>query len=217
MSNERTRRVVGERDWARVLGRALLSTLIAGAALGATSTRAEAQTVIVENGRAASMPHTIGDMTIVEPGEPMGPGAGPSLAAGGAFLLTAGWVSSFAVGLHEGPALFLSDEQINGERRWHQDFRFTSFLPVVGPWIALTEQKQTEFDDDFWGVWLVANGLLQAAGLSMMIGGIIASAAHGTRMSNRIASRTSRTEDRSFTLVPTLSPQQLGLSAAGTF
>lgn len=217
MSNERTRTVESERGWAGVLGRALLSALVASAALGGMATRAEAQTVIVENGRAVSLPHTVGDMTIVEPGEATGPGAGPSLAAGGAFLLTAGWVSSFAVGLHEGPDLFISDEELNGaERQWYQDFRFTSFLPVVGPWIALSQQKTSEFDDDFWGVWLIANGLLQAAGVTMIVGGIIASVAHGARMGHRVASRPTVSEG-ALTLMPSVSPQQATLTASGYF
>jgi hypothetical protein len=215
MMNTRTTERRSRQGFGGALGRVLLCTIVGTAGLGAIAERAEAQTVIIENGRPVSLPHTLSEMTVVETADDTGPGAGPALMAGGALLLTAGWVSSFAVGLHEGPDLFITDAQLNRERQWYEDFRLTSFIPVAGPWIALS-QKNTDFTDDFWGVWLVANGLLQAAGLTMFVGGVIASAAHDMRSSRRIA-RVRTVSEGELSLIPSASPQQVSLTMSGHF
>ncbi|MCZ7686595.1 MAG: hypothetical protein M5U28_50745 [Sandaracinaceae bacterium] len=44
-------------------------------------------------------------------------------------------------------------------------------MPIAGPWIQIGI-KPTTFDQDYWGMWLVIDGLLQAAGATMLIIGI---------------------------------------------
>jgi hypothetical protein len=213
MTNTRTR-VESRWSLSGVIGRGLLSALVLSGTLGALAQRAEAQTVVVDRSRPVDRTERVTEMTVTET-ESIGQGSGPALITTGAIMLTAGWVSSFAVGLHEGPELFVQDEQLNRPRIWYEDFLFDSFIPIAGPWIALS-QHPGGFDDDAWGIWLVANGLLQAAGFTMIIGGIIASCGRDVRVRRR---QTVRVSDAgpSLQVVPNVGATQASLSLSGSF
>jgi hypothetical protein len=213
MMNEGTKKPEGRVRGRATLGRVLVAALIAGSAIGALAPRAEAQTVIVDRTAPAVRTERVTDTTVVETEHPMG--SGPALMVGGALMLTAGWVSSFAVGLHEGPELFVADEQLNRPRLWYEDFRTVSFIPIAGPWIALSQRDNNDFDRDGWGFWLIANGLLQAAGLTMFVSGAIACSARDVRYSRRRTVQTVGRNDVSVT--PVASGDRLGLTVAGSF
>ena len=57
------------------------------------------------------------------------------------------------------------DSGFNG--RW-DTFRSVGLVPVAGPWIQLAI-KPTGFSDDGWAPYLVLDGVLQAAGLVMLV------------------------------------------------
>jgi hypothetical protein len=140
----------------------------------------------------------------------------------GGFLLVGGWVSSFAVGLHEGPELFISDEELNRPREWYEDFRFVSFIPIAGPWMALAQRdtySNAGFTDDAWGVWLVSNGLIQAAGATMIICGAIARAGRNIRYNNRIRTTTTTASGgvHDLRFMPNVAADRAVLTVSGTF
>lgn len=213
MTNTGTRGVDGKWSLGGVLGRGLLSAVVLSSTLGLLAQRAEAQTVIVDRGRPVQRTERVTETAVVSESYPSG--AGHALVTAGLVTLTAGWVSSFAVGLNEGSDLFLRRQDLNREMRWYEDFVFTSFIPIAGPWIALT-QRPGGADTDGWGIWLIANGLLQAAGASMIIGGIIASAAHDTRVRRRTTVRVSDAGP-TIEVVPRVGVTEASLSLAGTF
>lgn len=88
------------------------------------------------------------------------------LIISGAVMLGVGWVVSFIVGLPAGDDPFVS----GSDDRWDA-FRFSSLVPIAGPWIQLAV-KPTDFREDYWGAWLIIDGLLQGAGAIMLIAGI---------------------------------------------
>ncbi len=96
---------------------------------------------------------------------------GPNLGLiiSGAVLLGVGWITNFIAGLPAGDDPFHS----GAEPEW-QTFRYVSLIPIAGPWVQLGVQP-TSFDNDYWGVWLIIDGLIQAAGFTMLIAGIATS------------------------------------------
>lgn len=130
---------------------------------------------------------------------------GPNLGLiiSGAVLLGVGWIANFLVGLPAGDDPFHS----GAEPEW-QTFRYTSFIPIAGPWVQLAV-KPTGFDDDYWGMWLIIDGLMQAAGFTLLIAGI--------------ATSTSETEEVAsaggveLMLIPSAGPDHASLTLAGRF
>lgn len=84
----------------------------------------------------------------------------------GAVMLGVGWIMNFIVGLPAG------DDPFSGGSSEEWDaFRLSSLIPVAGPWVQLGV-KPTDFRQDYWPVWLIFDGVLQAAGTLMLIIGI---------------------------------------------
>jgi hypothetical protein len=130
---------------------------------------------------------------------------GPNLGLiiSGAVMLGVGWIANFLVGLPAGDDPFHS----GAEPEW-QTFRYTSFIPIAGPWVQIAV-KPTEFDSDYWGMWLIIDGLLQAAGFTMLIAGIATSTSE--------SDETADAGGVELMIVPSVSPGHAGLSLAGRF
>lgn len=131
-------------------------------------------------------------------------GASIGLIVSGSVLLGVGWIVNFLVGLGAGTDPFDGTSQ----PEW-DTFRAYSFIPAAGPWAQLAV-KPTSFTHDAWGGWLVVDGLLQGAGVALLIAGIAVAASGDEQQS----------ADRGgvrWALAPFLGPTQAGLSVAGTF
>ena len=87
------------------------------------------------------------------------------LIVSGAILLGVSWVTNIIVSAAAGTI-----ETTTTSDQW-SDFRYIGLIPVVGPWIQMAV-KPTAFDQDDWAYYLTVNGILQAAGLTMLVLGI---------------------------------------------
>lgn len=117
----------------------------------------------------------------------------------GAVLLGVGWVTCFVAGLPAGDDPFDSGV----DHQW-DTFRGVSLIPVAGPWVMLAV-KPTGFHDDYWGPWLVINGLLQTAGFVLLVVGIATPREEAAARSPSVR------------LLPHAVPGGGGLALAGTF
>ncbi|MBN8612813.1 MAG: hypothetical protein J0L92_19615 [Deltaproteobacteria bacterium] len=118
----------------------------------------------------------------------------------GAVLLGVGWVFNFIVGLPAG------DDPFDGsppDERWNT-FRGFSLIPAIGPWVQLAVQP-SGFNSDYWGMWLILNGVLQTTGLVLLIVGIATPSEEVTTTTPYV------------TVVPVVSGDQVGAAMLGTF
>lgn len=125
------------------------------------------------------------------------------LIISGAVLLGVGWISNFIVGLPAGDDLFSG-----GARPEWEAFRYSSLIPVVGPWVQLAV-KPTAFSQDDWAIWLIFNGLMQATGTALLVAGIATSGDDG-------GSADSGTGPQ-LVVVPNVGRDHAGLTVAGSF
>lgn len=125
------------------------------------------------------------------------------LIVSGAVLLGVGWVANIISGLPAGDDPFDS----GSEPEWDA-FRLTSIIPVAGPWIQLGV-KPTTFAQDYWAPWLIIDGLLQLAGVTMLIVGIATPRTQTTVAANEGGLQMA--------LVPRVGPDQAGAALVGTF
>jgi hypothetical protein len=130
-------------------------------------------------------------------------GARIGLIVSGAVLLGVGWLSNIIVGIPAGENVFGS----GSEEEW-EAFRYCSIIPVVGPWVQLGV-KPTAFSQDGWAIWLILNGVMQAAGTALLVSGIALS-----DDGNETADADS---GPSFAVLPNISPNHAGLSLFGSF
>jgi hypothetical protein len=130
---------------------------------------------------------------------------GPNLGLiiSGAVLLGVGWIGDFLVSLPAGDDPFHS----GAEPEW-SSFRYTSFIPIAGPWVQLAV-KPTEFDNDYWGMWLIIDGLMQAAGITMLVAGIATSSGDD--------GATADAGGVQLMFVPSVGPDRASLTLAGRF
>lgn len=113
-----------------------------------------------------------------EPSRPAEPspalGRRTALIAGGV-MLGAGWGLNALGGAFAGAqvrtGLISAPTGIDYPAAW-SGFRTASLVPVAGPWIQLA-LKPTPLDGDAWGLWLVADGLVQASGVALLIAGAL--------------------------------------------
>ncbi len=118
----------------------------------------------------------------------------------GAVLLGVGWVFNFIVGLPAGDDPFDS-RPANPE--W-DTFRGFSLVPAIGPWVQLAI-KPNGFNSDYWGVWLVLDGVLQTTGLVLLIVGIATPSEEVTTTGPYVQ------------ILPSVSSDHAGLMAVGAF
>jgi hypothetical protein len=128
-----------------------------------------------------------------------------ALIVPGAVLLGVGWIMNFIVGLPAGDDPFSS----GAEPEW-QAFRYSSLIPLAGPWIQLGVMPDIG-EDSYWPLWLVFNGLLQATGVTLLIIGIATPQRVQQYADNNPA------DDFQLSLTPSVSPNHAGLSLTGRF
>ncbi len=122
----------------------------------------------------------------------------------GAVLLGVGWITNIIVGLPAGDDPF----RAGGAGEEWTAFRACSIIPVVGPWIQLAVQP-THFDQDSWGMYLIIDGLLQTAGLTLLVVGIAT-----PRRESRYARRGNEID---LAITPSAGDGRGGLTLSGRF
>ncbi len=90
--------------------------------------------------------------------------------------------------------------------QWN-DFRIMGAIPLAGPWIQLAIKPTAPFEDS-WATYLLVDGLLQAAGITMLILGLTLRKEVGGYANN---------ESPSFMIGPMLGQGAGGLTATGRF
>lgn len=175
--------------------RAALALIVGAMVVSASASRASAQTQIVY------VPSETYAQPMMEPEDETRPNLGAIIP--GAVLLGVGWIANFIVGLPAGDDPFVS----GGAGDEWDAFRLASIIPVAGPWVQLAV-KPTDFDQDYWATWLIIDGLLQAAGLTVLIVGI-ATPSHSRGRAS--------VPGPSLALRPSASPGHAGLSLVGSF
>ncbi len=121
-----------------------------------------------------------------------------ALTIAGAAMLGGGWVLNFFGGVFSGVCLGCSSSAVD---RW-DTFRAVSFIPVVGPWVQIAILPDTS---NWWPLWLVIDGLLQTAGLVMLIAGI------------SLLGNDDEPAAPTIALLPSLAPDHARLDLVGTF
>ncbi len=85
------------------------------------------------------------------------------LIVGGAVMLGVSWLVHGAL-----ISPFAGYSLDSGYQIAWEAFRYMGLVPLAGPWIQLAI-KPSGLSDDGWGPYLIIDGLLQAAGLTMLI------------------------------------------------
>ncbi len=128
------------------------------------------------------------------------------LIISGAVVLGVGWIVNIIPGLFAGTDPFGSDDP-----GW-DGFRLASLLPIAGPWVQLA-LKPTDFRNDAWGPWLIANGIWQAL-VCTAVGLVIAGLA---TIGDEDVPATAEIGGVRMAVLPDLSPDRMGLSVVGSF
>jgi hypothetical protein len=119
----------------------------------------------------------------------------------GVTYIVNGLVSAFA-GLDVSPTVAEAEA-------WSQ-FRGYAWIPVAGPWVQLAV-KPTGFNEDSWAGWLIADGILQAGGLTMLIIGI------AVPVETTVYSEGGPGDGLEMALLPQVGPRMNGLQLVGRF
>jgi hypothetical protein len=134
-----------------------------------------------------------------------------SLIASGGAALGASWIvnaaASSTAGLYAVARFsgdFVGDWRLAPEWR---DVRRYGWIPLIGPWMQLAASP-VAWDQDAWGIWWIASGLVQAAGLATLLAGI------GLTIETDASDSS---PDIAFSLVPYASPDSAGISSIGRF
>jgi len=128
------------------------------------------------------------------------------LVIGGAVTLGAGWIFGIlfgALGGYHDTACLIGPctPRSSWDPAW-DNFRATSLVPIIGPWIQLAVKPPS--DGDIWPEWLVIDGIIQGAGAVLLFVGI------GLFVSGE-------SEPPPVAVVPMVGPGLVGLTAAGRF
>jgi hypothetical protein len=154
-----------------------------------------------------------GTAVYTQPGyaEPAPQRRGPNLGLviGGAVMLGVGWVCNLVGSLFAGVHVDLFGSGGGSDAEWAA-FRYTGIVPVLGPWIQLAVQP-TSFGNDGWGTWLILDGLLQAAGFTMLIVGVV------TMNGGDDQATAEGDDDFQIAILPSVGHDHAGLTAVGRF
>ena len=129
--------------------------------------------------------------------------ANVGLIVGGAVMLGVSWIANIAVGLPAGDDPFSS----GSDPTW-DSFRYSSLIPLAGPWVQLAI-KPTGFTQDYWAVWLLLDGILQLTGTTLLV---IGAATHRT-----VTVYAEASSGFELAVLPMASPEHAGLVALGRF
>ena len=121
------------------------------------------------------------------------------LIVAGAVVLGAGWITNIIVSAFAGAG--------SSWDSW-EPFRYTGLVPALGPWIQLALIPSGSGRDG-WDQYLVTDGVIQLAGLTMLILGIAIPVEHTVYAQNGGGVQLG--------FVPNLSPHTAGGSLVGTF
>ncbi len=121
------------------------------------------------------------------------------LVISGAVLFGVSWVVHAAI---VSPLAGILDEEVGV---W-DDFRYLGAIPLAGPWIQMAV-KPTGAGEDGWVPYLIVDGILQVAGLTMLILGLTLRKEVGGYAD----------AEPSFQVGPMLGEGAAGLSAFGRF
>lgn len=123
----------------------------------------------------------------------IGPGIG---------LLAGGYVLNILVtGI--GAAVIAAEDSIDGSSSTLADeFFYTGLIPAAGPWVQLAIMLADGRED--WGPWLVLDGILQTAGLTMII--------LGAAITQRVAVRADLGDDVELAVSPSLGGMNASLT-----
>lgn len=124
------------------------------------------------------------------------------LIISGAVVLGVGWIVNIIPGLFAGTDPFGSDDP-----GW-DGVRLASLLPIAGPWVQLA-LKPTEFREDYWGAWLIANGIWQGIGTVLLVAGLATIGDEEVPMAETGGVR--------WTMLPDIAPDHGGLTLVGSF
>ena len=218
-TNERRDQVrLGERS-ARWLGGALAITvaLATTAPRGVEAQQAQPQVIVVPTQQPQPQPQPVyvqtqpqyvvaqpGYAPVAPPPRQRGGGSHIGLIVSGAVLLGVGWIANFIVGLPAGDDPFRS----GAEPEW-EAFRYSSFIPIAGPWVQIGV-KPTSFTQDYWAIWLIIDGLLQATGTALLIAGIATSGGDDGDLADA-------GDGLELMVLPNASPDGAGLTLVGRF
>lgn len=124
------------------------------------------------------------------------------LIVSGAVMLGVSWLIHGAV-----VSPFAGWSIDRGYQAGWESFRGLGLIPVAGPWIQLAT-KPTGFSEDGWAPYLVLDGLLQTAGLVMLVLGATIQTEHTVYAA---------LEESGFAILPTAGEDGAGLAAFGRF
>lgn len=128
------------------------------------------------------------------------------LMIGGGVSLGAGWIFGILFGAlggyHDRVCITSSCSSTTSWDPAWDNFRATSLIPILGPWIQLAVKPPSSFD--IWPEWLVIDGIIQGAGAVLLFVGI-GLAASGETTPPPVA------------VLPMIGPGLVGLTAAGQF
>jgi hypothetical protein len=94
--------------------------------------------------------------------------------APGVALFAVGWLSNGIAGALAGtcpPSFSLYGSSCTSDPAWG-DFRAFAAVPLIGPWLQLGA-KPTNHGADGWVAWLVVDGIVQLAGLTMIVAALL--------------------------------------------
>jgi len=166
--------------------------------------------IIIVNGQSSVMtpPSPPPAQTVPPPVEAppeRGSRVGQTLAITGGAVLGGGWVFGIIIGLFGGyhDRVCWIGPCSAGPSSWDpawDNFRATSLIPIIGPWVQLAVKPSSE---DGWPTWLVIDGIIQGVGTILMFVGI------GIMTSDDDATPPP------VTVLPMLSPTTAGLMVLG--
>ncbi|MGE0788953.1 MAG: hypothetical protein AB7S26_24990 [Sandaracinaceae bacterium] len=127
------------------------------------------------------------------------------ILAGGA-MLGGFYAGNALVGVFAGGSIcFVGPSCGGGSSDW-DTFRVLGAVPLAGPWLQLAT-KPTALGEDDWAAFLISMGIAQLAGAALLIAGLVWITDGDEEDATDVA----------ISVVPSIGPEQIGLSMLGSF